>query len=601
MKTQQAPKIKLVQSTRPTTNNKSLIEKPADLITPEMVIGLCCPIGSPAAEIAEQIKNQLFREYDYQTEVIKLSKTISDISNSYFVEEEDQKTKTKVKRFWIQDHISAEMAKHEAQTEAFKKKKRLIIAGNKIRSDFQSLSPLASHAVKEINEARINNIEHVIDELEIDNKKKEELKSEIKAALDNVESLDRLDDSHQAILKKAFIRPTRTCFIIDSLKNKEELNLLRETYGRSFFLVGVSASIEDRKTNLTSDGMTIAEFEMLVSQDTGEDIEEGQNVSDIFCESDYFMRVDHNETSRREKVSKMLSILFDSSLVTPNRHETAMYQAASAAGNSACMSRQVGASITDELGELVSVGWNDVPRFGGNLYRTTNRIIGALGQPIELTDNRCYNWGGRDCHNDLEKDTNAGIIAKDLFESGIIPFENETDKDAKILEVTKTIRNHPKFRGLIEFSRSIHAEMHAILSADRSKLISSSLYCTTYPCHSCARHIVAAGVKEVFYIEPYRKSLAIKLHKDSITDEGKLEKVQINIFEGVAPRRYMDLFKNPNNHLRKENGKLREIDNKVSSPSICQTTLASVSALEHVVINSLQNKETRLRAKTLID
>ena len=588
---------------QPSNNNKK-IEKPSDLVTPEMVIGLCCPIGSPAKEVASQIQTQLFQDYDYETKIIKLSKTIEHIMDTYSVNEKSDDGDSSNNRFWIRDHVNSELKKHDGQSQSFINKKKLILAGNKIRSEFESLSPLASHAVKEISEARIENINAIIDEdSNLQNIEKTRIKKEIQTELQKSNNIDELNPDFQVYVKKALIVPARRCFIIDSLKNKEELKLLRETYGRTFFLVGVSSSIEDRKSNLTNEGMTGAEFEMLVSQDTGEDIEEGQNVSEIFCESDYFMRVKDHETNRITKVSRMLKVLFDSSLVTPNKHETAMYQAASAAGNSACMSRQVGAAIADKSGELISIGWNDVPRYGGNLYRTENEVHDFTGQSIELTDSRCFNWGNLDCHNDLEKDRNAKIIAEDLFENLLNNnlLDGDVNKTQIIDQTTESIRKHPKFKNLLEFSRSIHAEMHAILSADREKLVKSSLYCTTYPCHSCARHIVAAGIEEVFYIEPYRKSLALKLHSDSITEGDKIEKVKILVFEGVAPRRYMDLFNNPNNRSRKKDGKLRKVDNKNAVPSICQTTLASVSALEHVVIHSLHDKEARLTRQSIID
>lgn len=75
-----------------------------------------------------------------------------------------------------------------------------------------------------------------------------------------------------------------------------------------------------------------------------------------------------------------------------------------------------------------------------------------------------------------------------------------------------------------------------------------SLYCTTYPCHHCARHLVAAGIREVFYIEPYAKSMATDLHRDSIVDatatHGASEgHVNFQLFSGVAPRRFARLFK----------------------------------------------------------
>jgi len=83
----------------------------------------------------------------------------------------------------------------------------------------------------------------------------------------------------------------------------------------------------------------------------------------------------------------------------------------------------------------------------------------------------------------------------------------------KLIAVRKT-----QLGGLLEFSRSVHAEMDALLSAGRSGVstVGSRLFVTTYPCHYCARHIVSAGVYEVQYIEPYPKSRAIDLHGDAI-------------------------------------------------------------------------------------
>jgi len=88
--------------------------------------------------------------------------------------------------------------------------------------------------------------------------------------------------------------------------------------------------------------------------------------------------------------------------------------------------------------------------------------------------------------------------------------------------------------------------MDAIISLARrpgASPVDGALYSTTYPCHSCARHIVAAGIKTVFYIEPYAKSLATKLHLDSISNyERDTSKVRFLPYEGVAPQRYLTLF-----------------------------------------------------------
>jgi deoxycytidylate deaminase len=114
---------------------------------------------------------------------------------------------------------------------------------------------------------------------------------------------------------------------------------------------------------------------------------------------------------------------------------------------------------------------------------------------------------------------------------------------------------------LLEFSRAVHAEMDALLTAARkgATTVGTRLFVTTYPCHYCARHIVSAGVDEVQYIEPYPKSRAVKLHGDAITslpgnwaapstrasdrsNDTKERKVLFRPFTGVAPRLYRQVF-----------------------------------------------------------
>lgn len=102
--------------------------------------------------------------------------------------------------------------------------------------------------------------------------------------------------------------------------------------------------------------------------------------------------------------------------------------------------------------------------------------------------------------------------------------------------------------------------MDAIVSLARSGSVGiggATLYTTTFPCHSCARHIVAAGVSEVYYIEPYEKSMAQELHDDaisfedpkqtegeeSISSNGSGQRVKFLHFEGVSPRLFATAFR----------------------------------------------------------
>ncbi len=78
---------------------------------------------------------------------------------------------------------------------------------------------------------------------------------------------------------------------------------------------------------------------------------------------------------------------------------------------------------------------------------------------------------------------------------------------------------------MTEFGRVVHAEMDALLSCNRAGIptIGSTLYCTTLPCHNCAKHINASGITRVVYVEPYPKSRALDFHSESIQLKSELE------------------------------------------------------------------------------
>ena len=100
---------------------------------------------------------------------------------------------------------------------------------------------------------------------------------------------------------------------------------------------------------------------------------------------------------------------------------------------------------------------------------------------------------------------------------------------------------------LIEFGRVVHAEMNALMEAAKNgrSVQGATVYCTTFPCHGCARHIIASGVARVVFIEPYPKSLVGELYADAVAVEGSggdLGAVQFEPFVGVAPQRFMQWF-----------------------------------------------------------
>lgn len=325
----------------------------------------------------------------------------------------------------------------------------------------------------------------------------------------------------------------RYCTIIDSLKNPGEVDRLRTVYGDLFWLLGVFAPEEVRISRLKAASPSNAYIQRISDQDYDEGTEHGQSVKDTMSIADMFIRNDAQNTVQLNVVlQSFLDRIFEVGVSTPNTDETAMFAAASMAMQSACLSRQVGAVIQNLHGELIGQGANDVPKFDGGLYSSN----------LPAThDHRCYNWKNKICHNDAEKDAIFDQIAKYARESFKESSQQEVD------EFLKKVRKS-RVKGLIEFSRAVHAEMAAIVSSARDGLgqvRGATLFTTTFPCHNCARHIVAAGIRKVVYIEPYPKSLALNLHNDAIStnegDEGK--KVVFLQYQGAAPRSFSRIFK----------------------------------------------------------
>lgn len=487
------------------------------LHTPELVIALCGPIGSPLHEVAASAEDMLISKFGYtKVEIIRLSTFIS----AYAVKNRTPIAESGVDRF-----------------------KDLIKLGNEMR-DAQGKEILAKLAINRIATTR--------------------------AALAEDQSADAEKGSISPL--KAATRPIRVAHIIDSIKNQSELEILRLVYGELLYTVGVYAPVSLREATLKKQ-MSDVEMSALIDRDSGEEKESGQTVRQTFPFSDYFLRIESRTTSEiEERVERFLTLILASKPLTPSVHEMAMYAAASAAAHSACLSRQVGATVTTADGTLIASGWNDVPRYGGGLY------ISADDANLDL---RCWNRDGGKCVNDEEKDGLAQRVSKILLEEGLV-------EASKVESVTRHLRQSTGLKDLIEFSRAIHAEMHALLRAlplGGEQVKGGRIYVTTYPCHSCARHIIAAGIKDVYFIEPYRKSLAVKLHDDAMTeDETEQGKVILRQYDGVAPRRFLALYKT--NTDRKKDGKLIRANPQLTKPAV-KFSLEAIPRLEAMVVERL--------------
>jgi hypothetical protein len=96
----------------------------------------------------------------------------------------------------------------------------------------------------------------------------------------------------------------------------------------------------------------------------------------------------------------------------------------------------------------------------------------------------------------------------------------------------------------------------------------------------------------VFYIEPYEKSLALKLHEDAIVsdpdhDDASDRRVRFLHFEGVAPRQYQDLF-GPRLERKDDVGRLK-VANRATAVQIAPQYLNSYLDFEKKVFEHLDD------------
>lgn len=358
----------------------------------------------------------------------------------------------------------------------------------------------------------------------------------------------------------------KRAYIIDSLRNPAEVHLLRRVYQQNFCLIGVVCDEETRLARLQEKFADAgkAKIESFMARDEKASEKHGQQVSATFHLSDFFvdnsvpriLKTDVGESKANpdwtvvDELGRLTDIITHSRVIRPRPNETAMYHAYGARMRSACLSRQVGAALMDSRGNVLSTGTNEVPRAGGGVYGGFFEAFSDK-DPKKGDDFRCAVHGGY-CRNTVEQNDIIKELEASLSEMSIVVPPGF----ASLLRSTRLGQ-------LIEFSRAVHAEMDALLSAGRQGVstVGSRLFVTTYPCHNCARHIVSAGVDEVQFVEPYLKSRALPLHGDSITTKrsgwippsqfaeksekeiiGKAPQVLFRPFTGVAPRLYRRAF-----------------------------------------------------------
>ena len=334
-------------------------------------------------------------------------------------------------------------------------------------------------------------------------------------------------------------KPTK--IVIDSIRNSLELMFFKERYSAFYMLAtkDIIGNTRERIDGRLCETLTdSSERERIVlkvldldateyrTKDFSKGIFSSPDLENCIQKSDYhifnlkkddlpeFIRKYCNNDAngfytREEQLLKLLSLIQLPGIITPNSIERAMQIANTAKLNSGCVSRKVGAVITDKDYYIKAVGWNDV----------------AKGQtPCNL----------RDFHDFFVSDYNNNSESYSEFEKGesivnsTFKYKNDSPNNFRDAAIDyfqeqysikkddlngrscpfcfKTIHNHYEGEVNQVHTRSLHAEENAMLQISKKGgvgLEGGNLFTTASPCELCSKKAYQIGIKRIYYIDPY--------------------------------------------------------------------------------------------------
>ncbi|MBM3300797.1 MAG: hypothetical protein FJY85_12685, partial [Deltaproteobacteria bacterium] len=315
--------------------------------------------------------------------------------------------------------------------------------------------------------------------------------------------------------------------VLDGIRNVGEVELLSQF--PNFFLFAVHAEFKRREQRLRRGGRLGPEqdFGHIDERDSEEGGHYGQQVKKCTYLADViFNNEDDIPAQAKEQKAEYVRTGFINKYVLlihkvlsgeptyehlPSPEEALMTMAYCMSKRSSCLKRKVGAVVATAQHDVVSAGYNEVPRgnepcvFDAELgqcardrlqeeFARNLKFCPSCGSPI-ATDLKCsqcgrtldrYHKSCPHCKGD------AGIVFKckcgtsvyDLFLPG----------------------SHPKLGKLLDVCRALHAEENAIINLAKNGTCVPGdcvLYTTTFPCNLCANKIVAANIGKVVYAEAY--------------------------------------------------------------------------------------------------
>lgn len=363
-----------------------------------------------------------------------------------------------------------------------------------------------------------------------------------------------------------------TLVVIDSIKNPFESLFLKQRYS-NYYLLGIYTEDDERKKRLEHKGLnrdqvkeidtieTLSYFKKIckeyVDSEKKSEFSENngyiatkivtqivelklnnvlpfilQNVSSCLDSADIFINNIKDNASRlkiKYELIKYVSLAMHPGLILPTHLERCMQIAYTAKLNSGCISRQVGAVITDKDYHLLSIGWNQqpedqIPCSYRNLKELINHWSVETYSDYENDDNE-------ELMNRIKKNVEEVYTSENnLYKNGKLPYYCFKNLYNKI--TNKQNQVHP---------RSLHAEETAFLNLGPTGKIlvkGGCLFTTSSPCELCSKKAKYMEISKIYYIEPY-SGISYKHVLCAGSNESRPEFI---LFTGAIGRAYMQLY-----------------------------------------------------------
>lgn len=323
-----------------------------------------------------------------------------------------------------------------------------------------------------------------------------------------------------------------TLIVIDALRNPYEILYFRERYS-AFYTMSVNTEEDIRKNNLALIGYRLDEIEEIDKEEKGKkelsqsferiDIDKCIELSDIHLTHDG-TPIDENRKLINQIIT-YLALILHPGLVPPSPLERIMQIAYTAKLNSGCLSRQVGAVVTNEFYSVRSIGWNtaaegQTPCTLRNMCDLCNQEDGSAFSNFEKHDDSFKNYIRRlivryEPNQGKLKGLPLSYCFKDIYTT-----------------VTDQRKNQVH-------TRSLHAEENAFLQLAKygdMGIKGGKLFTTASCCELCAKKAYQLGIKEIYYIDSYPG-----ISKQHILECGD-NQPQMILFTGAVGRAYINLY-----------------------------------------------------------